>query len=203
MKNLFIKELKLCMHPLVFVILLTPFITFVDVYPHMLTYLYMTIGVFMISLKARENNDIEYSLTLPITRRDVVKARMTMVNFVQLISVVLTVAVAIFKARALQTLGGALIFMGVWNLVYFILYYKNPQKIGVPFTVSLLPALAVMVMDAVVMKMVPFLRDNLMTPDPENILAKLIFVIIGIAIYLGGNMLAYKISCRELERQDI
>ena len=97
-----------------------------------------------------------------------------MVNFVQPISVVLTVAVAIFKARALQTLGGALIFMGVWNLVYFILYYKNPQKIGVPFTVSLLPALAVMVMDAVVMKMVPFLRDNHMTPDPENIFDKLV-----------------------------
>ena len=60
MKNLLKKELKLCLHPLVFVILLTPFITFVDVYPHMLTYLYMTIGVFMISLKCRENNDILY-----------------------------------------------------------------------------------------------------------------------------------------------
>ncbi len=203
MKNLLKKELKLCLHPLVFVILLTPFITFVDVYPHMLTYLYMTIGVFMISLKCRENNDILYSLTLPITRKDVVKARIMMVNLIQLISVVLTTAVAIFKASALQTLAGALIFHGIWNLIYFSIYYRNPQKIGAAFTVSLIPALAVMVCDAVVLKMVPVLRDNLLTPDPANIIPKLLFLFVGVAVYIGGNLLTYKIGSRKFEKLDI
>lgn len=51
--------------------------------------------------------------------------------------------------------------------------------------------------------MIPFFRDVLDTPDPMNIGAKLIFLVISILVYLLLTYFAVKISVAEFEKQDI
>lgn len=203
MKNLMIKELRLCLHPLALVMLVAPLLVLIPGYPGMITYFYMTIGVFMISLKSRENNDMLYSLTLPVTRKQIVKSRMLMINAVELTQALIAAIIAIFCSKSLYTLASALLFFGIWNLVYFSLLYKIPTKVGISFAVSCIPTVALIICDMILFNAVPFLRENFLTPDPANIVPKLIFLLIGIVVYAVGNLLAYIIGNRQFEKQDL
>lgn len=58
-------------------------------------------------------------------------------------------------------------------------------------------------MDAVLTNTVPFVKDVLDTPDTKALMTKLIFLVIGIAIYAALTATICKKSIQNFEKQDL
>ena len=81
MKNLLYKEFKLVMHPVIFVFILAfPILAIFPNYPKFIAFIYIFTCypiVFIGANKGVSSNDVFYSLTLPVRRKDIVLARLS------------------------------------------------------------------------------------------------------------------------------
>ena len=69
------KEFRLCVHPAAWMMLALGALILTPNYPYAVSFFYMTLGIFFICLSSRENHDAAYTLTLPVSRRDMVRGR--------------------------------------------------------------------------------------------------------------------------------
>ena len=74
MKNLLYKELRLSLHPTMYLFLAMPAMLLIPSYPYYVAFMYTCLAVYFTFLFAREQNDIFYTAMLPIRKTDVVKA---------------------------------------------------------------------------------------------------------------------------------
>ena len=75
MKQLISKELRLCMHPAAIIFLILSAMVMIPNYPYLVAFFYTTLGIFFICLTGRENNDIYFSVCLPVEKTAIVTAR--------------------------------------------------------------------------------------------------------------------------------
>ena len=73
--KMLMKEWKLCMHPTGYIMLFCTALILVPGYPYGVSCFYMGLAIYFICLTARENHDASYTLTLPVSRADAVRAR--------------------------------------------------------------------------------------------------------------------------------
>ena len=95
------------------------------------------------------------------------------------------------------------IIYGVFNLTFFTAYYKNVAKVGISFLKSSIIVFLLIFVEIIATHAVPFVRDCLDTRDPNYLSAKLIFLVIGVLIYILFTYLAYIKSVKSFEKQDI
>ena len=74
LSKLLYKEFKLALHPAAVLFLLLSSMMLIPNYPMYVLFFYNTLGIFFICLSGRENHDFAYSLSLPIRKRDAVRA---------------------------------------------------------------------------------------------------------------------------------
>lgn len=63
---------------------------------------YTTLGIFFMCLSSRENHDLEYSLNLPVRKRDLVGARILTVCIFELLTIVATIPFAVLRCTILN-----------------------------------------------------------------------------------------------------
>lgn len=68
----------------------------------------------------------------------------------------------------LAFLGYCALLAGVFNLIFFPLYYRNPQKVGVPFLLAGAAQFLLIALLTAFRFTVPLFRDVLNLPDPAN-----------------------------------
>ena len=100
LSKLLYKEFKLALHPAAVLFLLLSSMMLIPNYPMYVLFFYNTLGIFFICLSGRENHDFAYSLSLPIRKRDAVRARIVFAVILQLAQCVLAVGF-MFVRRAL------------------------------------------------------------------------------------------------------
>jgi len=112
MKNLFFKEMKLSMHPLIWVfILLFPMMCLIPSYPLMVAFIYVCSCypiLFFGANKGQQSNDIYFSCLLPVKKKEIVKARILTVLLIQIVPLLIMIAlrplaVSAFENEVLQT----------------------------------------------------------------------------------------------------
>ena len=184
-------------------------------YPMYVLFFYNTLGIFFICLSGRENHDLAYSLSLPIRKRDAVRARIVFAVILQLAQCVLAVGF-MFARRALGLdaneagmdpnvafFGLSFIMLAVFNYVFFTGYFSQPDKVGRVFArASIVTFVYIGIAEACAFA-VPFFRDVLDTPDPENMGTKCIILAIGAVIYGFTSYMAYRISAKKFEVLDM
>lgn len=215
MGKLIKKEFGLAMHPTVAIMIVLSFIVVIPNYPYAITFFYMTLAIYFTCLNGRENNDIVYTLMLPIAKRDVVKARFLMCIILEMIQLAVLIPLSIVSATinpdgnaagmdanpALFGLG--LVMYGVFNLIFFTMYYKKVTKPGVPFFVAAILMFVIMFAEIVISITVPVYANVIDTPGMSNLSYKLIYLVVGIMIYVIFTMVAYKISVKRFLKQDL
>lgn len=166
-------------------------------------------------LSGRENNDIFYTMTLPVCKKDIVKSRFLFVVMIQLAQVL--TAIPFVYIRSLYALPGnqvgidanaaffglSFLMMGLFNLVFFTNYYKNTGKFGVAFGWGSLVKAVFMIIAEASVHVVPFMKNYLDTKDPNYIEYKLMVLVIGILFYSVLTLVAYKKSVRSFEAVDV
>ena len=128
------KEFALCMHPTCWLMPLLSALILTPGYPYGVSCFYVSLSIFFVCLTARENHDAAYTLTLPVSRADAVKARIlfcVILEIVQLalmgIFIVIKYAIGFMENPAGLDAGLALIGEGfllytIFNAVFFPVY---------------------------------------------------------------------------------
>lgn len=213
--KLFKKEIKLAMHPTALIFLSFSAMLLIPNYPYYTAFFYTALGIFFTCLTGRENNDILYSMLLPVKKTDIVKARFTYVIVLEILQLIVAIPFAILRstypAEILQNgvgtnanitlFGFVLIMLGLFNLVFFNNYYKNVLKVGSAFVKGATLIFSYMLIVEVLMHF-PFTiidKANSFTPN----LIQFIILGIGIVVYVLLTFLSYKKSQKSFEMLDI
>lgn len=215
MKNLLMKEFRLSMHPSTPLMLLLSAMVFIPNYPFVVIFFYTTMSVFFTCLSGRENRDIAYSLALPAAKRDIVRARIWFAVIAELAQLLIMLALIPLAQKVnpagnqggldanLALVGLGLVVYGVFNLVFFTLYYKDVHKVGMPFVVSGIVMLVLTALDIMSTYAVPFVRDVLDTPDFSHLGAKLAAVAVGAAVFVLLTLVSCRIGEKRFIAQDL
>lgn len=215
MKKLLKKEFTLALHPTTWLFVLLASMLLIPNYLYFVVFFYSCLGTFFITLAGRENNDITFSLLLPVEKRSIVKARILMISILELSQIGLAVPFVLLNQRLyaegnlagldanIALLGLGLVFFGIFNYVFFTSHYRDVRKVGKPFLYGCLAITVFMLAVEASVHAAPFVRDRIDSRDPQHMALKLAIVAAGLVIFLLLTLLSYRRSARAFEIQDL
>jgi hypothetical protein len=213
--NLLRKEFRLAMHPTAVIFLSFSVMLIIPNYPYYVTFFYTGLAVFFTCLTGRENNDIAYSASLPVRKVDIVRARFLFVVILELAQILLAVPFAILRQGMplpgnivgmdanIAFFGLSFLLLGLFNLAFFDIYYRDASKVGKAFVASSAVVLLFILVAESAVHIAPFFRDVLDTRDPENLGAKLAVLAIGAASFAALTLISYARSAASFEKMDL
>ncbi len=216
MKALLKKELRLCLHPTVYIFLGLTLMLLIPSYPYFIAFFYTTLSIFFSFQYCRENRDAEYTVLQPVRKRDAVYAKVLINVGIELVSILISVPIALVSVRinplgangAGMDLGAAfygLVFLefAVFNLVFFPAFYKTAYKLGKGFLLATLFALLVIGAAEAVIHIVPGLAEVMDTSAADKQPAQLPVLAAGIALYALFTWIGAKRAARSFEKVDL
>jgi len=214
LKNLLYKEFKLVLYPPFYLVLLLTMLILIPswVYFIAMSYIFFIVisNIFTLS---KTNNDITFSMMMPVKKTDIVKARLFSVSFIELLNIAAAVPCAIINNilyknnNALMNpniafFGFVFIMYGIFNLILFPTYYKTGYKLLWPLVGAMAGALGFAEGAEFFVLTVPVLKEALNSDNPDMLIWKLIALIGGILIFVLFNIIAFKLSVKRFNRLD-
>ena len=209
------KEFRLCMHPFCMISLLLSALVLVPGYPFGVCCFYTALGVFFVCLTARENHDAAYTLSLPVSRRDAVGARILFCACLEIAQLaVMGVFIVIRYAigsepnpagldAGLALIGEGFLIYTLFNMLFFPAYYRDINKPGSAFAIASVAVFVWIILEIVATYTVPFVRFKLDRPDPEYMGDKALFTLGALALYVSGTCLAAQKSTKKFAAVDL
>lgn len=212
-RNLLYKELRLAAHPSLYVFMAMGALVLIPAYPYGVVFFFGTLGIFQSCMFDRETRDIYYTALLPVRKRDVVKGKILLAVFTQLVQLALALPFAFLRTLYLRNgnpagieanaawYGFGLLIYGVFNLVFFTRFFKTAYKAGTAFLTALAPVvLAVAAMEAVVHFPGMGWLDSV---APADLVRQIPLLLVGAAVYAAATAAAYVISARRFEKVNL
>ena len=124
------KEFILCMHPTGYIMMLMAAFVLIPGYPYTVSCFYMGLAIYFICLTARENHDATYTLMLPVSRSDAVKARILFCALLEIADLILMGVFVLIKGAigsmpnpagldaGLALIGEGLIIFALFNMIF-------------------------------------------------------------------------------------
>ncbi len=215
MKNLLYKEFRLAIHPLFYpllllfgaLLLIPQWVFFIA-----LMYLFFIIVPNVFTM-GKAQNDMVFSVMLPVRKRDVVKARVVSIVLLELLQVLIAAFFAGLHVVLFSSLdnflldpnfaffGFALVMYAVFNVVFFPMFYRTAYKIGIPTVIASVAAILFAAGVEFALLFVPALRG--LFDGMGNIGAQIGALAGSIGLSVLINIAAYRISARRFERIDL
>ncbi len=217
MKDLLYKELKLARHPTLFIFPFLGTLLLIPAYPYYVAFAYTCLSIFFVFLKGNETKDILFTVSLPIRKRDAVKARFWFIAIIELFQILVAVPFAILSIAINPNGGGnvvgieanfaffGLVFLmyALFNAIYLPMFYRTAYKVGVPLCVAGAAITLYVVAAEVLVQFVPALKESLDTTDPSRMLAQLPILVAGVAVYALSYWWTYRRSATLFEKVDL
>lgn len=215
MRKLLMKEFRLALHPTVLIFWMLSAMLLIPNYPYYVITFYTALGLYFVCLTGRENHDIEYSLTLPVRKADLVKARFVFAVIVEMVQLLIAIPFACVRQKMplpgnlvgmdanLAFFGFALLLYGLFNRTFFAPFFRNPQKVGRVFAFTSIGVFVIICVLEAMAHAIPFVRDRLDTPDPAFLGEKLLVLAAGAFMYAVLTMWSYKKSKQNFETLDL
>ena len=215
MKNLMYKEFRLVVHPLYYLVALTGVLLLIPQWPYFIALMYFFfIAVPNIFAGGKASNDIGFSVMMPVRKRDVVMARMMVIVILELASIAVASVFAALNITLYQAqnflldpniafIGLVFVMYGLFNVVFFPMFYKTAYKIGLP----IITAVIATVLFATAAEM-----QNLLSPAAAGVLdgisgdalvRQLPVLAAGIAVFALLTWLACRVSVKRFEKVDL
>ena len=227
MKQLFYKEVKLCLPLQVPLFFLFAAMLLIPAYPYLVVCFFTCNSIFYMFNQSAANNDLLFTALLPVSKAQVVKARVRFVAAIQMIMFLLLIPM-IFVSHGLNPAGnpagtdGSLTFLAatlvlftVFNAVFIPAFYRDEHKAGKNFLISTVSVFVwivlwegFMIAAGAAGAQVPFfawVAENL-DAFPATDAAwrvQLIALAIGAAIYGAGTWLVARKAVRIFEQVDL
>jgi ABC-2 type transport system permease protein len=212
MRNLLCKEFGLTIHPLFFLMLLFGLLLMLPKWPFLIALMYLLwIAVPNIFALSKAQNDVLFTVTLPVRKRDVVKARVMSIVLLEILQILVAALFAVLHIKMYPPgnylldlnfafFGVALIMYGIFNIVFFPMFYKTAYKYGMP---SVFASIAVAIFATAIefaIQAVPALK---VLDGMDHIAIQLMTLVGGIIVFVLMNIMAYAISAKRFERVDL
>lgn len=217
MNNLIRKEFKLSAHILSYYFIAFGLMTFIPGYPILLGVFFSCQGIFQSFQSYRESNDIAYSILLPVTKKDIVKAKFIFACTIELSTFLLMLIITFIRMTLFKDadiyvnnplltanlvfLGFALTLFGLFNILFVRGYFKTGYYFGKPF-ISFCIACFIVIGLAEALRYFPGL-DVLNSFGFENIEVQLLGLAAGIALYSLFTYIGFKCSVKSFEEIDL
>ena len=154
MKNLLSKEIRLAASPLAWLFLVFGVMALIPRYPILVCAFFICFGIFQSFQSGRENNDILYTVLLPVRKTDAVKAKYAFTVLIQMLGFGIA---AVATGVRMVLLGEAtpyvtnpmmnanqaflaymLLIFALFNVVFLGGFFKTAYKFGKPFVLFLI-----------------------------------------------------------------
>jgi len=212
MKNLLYKEFHLAIHPLFYLILLFGALLLIPQWIFFLAMMYFFfILVPNVFTMGKAQNDIMFSVLLPVPKRDVVKARVMSIVLLEVLQIVVAAIFGVIHMRVYSVknflmdpnfafFGFTFMMYALFNIVFFPMFYKTADKVGIPTIVANIVAILFASAVEFGVLLVPALKE---LDGMWNVGAQLWILAGGIVLFVLANIAAYRISARRFERVDL
>ena len=213
MYNLLRKELRLAAHPSLYVFMAMGALVLIPAYPYGVVFFFGTLGIFQSAMFDRETRDIYYTALLPVRKRDVVRGKLLLAVFAQLVQLALSLPFAFLRTLYLHQgnpagieanaayYGFGLMLYGAFNLVFFTRFYRTAYQAGTSFLIALLPlTLGIAAMEAAVHFPGMGWLDSVAGPD---LVRQFPVLLLGVLVYIASNLLACRLGERNFSRVDL
>lgn len=209
------KEWKLVMMPVPLLFLLLSALVLVPNYPYYVTFFYTTLGIFLMMQSARENRDLYYMALLPVTKREMVRARFLLVLSVEALQVLVCVPFMLLRASYgsvknavgieanVAFLGLSLVLLGLFNRIFFPMHYKNAYDLGKPFVVASVVEFFYIVLAEVCDHVIPYMKTVCESYALRDQLRQWPVLLGGAAVFALLTMAAERSSVRRFEQVDL
>jgi hypothetical protein len=217
MKNLLYKEFKLAANPTIYIFLCFGAMLLIPAYPYYVAFIYTCLAIFFTFIYGRESKDVFYTVSLPINKKDAVKARCLMITIVELAEIIIAVPFAVIGVNInpspqgnltgieanVAFFGFVFIMYAIFNIIFIPMFYKTAYKAGISMLwAGTAVAVYIVAVEAAV-QAIPFLKANLDTTEPAMMIKQLPILIAGIGIFALTMLIAYKKAAKRFEAVDL
>ena len=205
MMTLFKKEWKLVMMPVPLLFLLLSALVLVPSYPYYVTFFYNALGIFLMLQAARENRDVYYMALLPVTKRVTLQLLQiaACIPFMLLRRSYAQINNPVGIEANLAFLGFGFVLMGLFNLTFLPMHYKNGYDLGKPFVVSSVVLFLAIVLLETLDHVVPYMKTVCESYAPADLVRQLPVLLGGVAVYALVTYLAFRTSAARFEQVDL
>lgn len=219
MKNFLNKEIKLCLAPINYIYLSFAVMTIIPAYPRYVPFFFFCVSILHLFNNSMLNKDLEYSMILPITKKEIVKSRCLIVAVYELIGGLITIPFSFLFTLIMPSgnvsgiegnvafYGLIMVLMTLFNFVFFTSFYKKAFKPGLPFIKGAIVfwigyfALEFPIWTKDVFGIEFFqMMDK---TDAVSQIRQLPILAAGFIIFILGWFLTYKISAKRFEKVDL
>lgn len=210
MKHLIYKEFRLASHPTLYLFAVFGIMLLIPSYPYYIAFFYACLSLFFCFLTGRENRDIFYSMTLPISKKEVVKGKCMLVMTAQIVQILFAVPFAILRVKLIEQnnevgievnpafFGFVFLMFTLFNAVFLIKFFKTGYQVGIAFLLgAAVITIFIIVMEVIIR--VPNFSDFLDTKDSNKMIKQIPILIIGILVYFIGMAITYKKAAKHFE----
>ena len=213
MKNLLYKEFRLTINPMFFLVPLLGVLILIPQWPYFVALMYcFFITVPNVFMSGKAQNDIGFSVMLPVRKRDVVRSRILAVIGLELLHILVAAVFAAINAAIYKNgnflldanvafFGFSFVMFAVFNIIFFPMFYKTADKVGLPTVVALTAAIVFAAAVEMYVLLVPAAAAVL--DGTQHTLLQLPVLLGGILVFVLLGALAIRLSANRFEKIDL
>ncbi|UQZ36943.1 hypothetical protein C2I18_27465 [Paenibacillus sp. PK3_47] len=217
MYNLLLKELKLGVSPFFYVLpFLTGALMLIPGWIYFIVILYfgfITIPNMFGGYKSQ--NDLMFTGMLPVSKKDIVKARITFVVILEFLHLVIAIIYGFITVRLYPDLdyiffaptfgfwGLCLVMLAVFNMIFFPMYYKTAYNYGAATIVSVTSASLFAIAAEWLSIQNPAVHELFKGNGADNLAVQLCILLIGFGIFAIFTIFAYHIANKRFVKVEI
>ncbi len=212
MRNLLYKEFRLSVHPFYFVLpVIMGALMLIPQWLYFLVPLYFCfISLPNLMAMYKSNNDIAFSVILPVAKRDIVRGRITAFVLLELMHVAWAAVFAMIH-RSIYSVenfsfnlniaffGITLILFGIVNIVIFPIFYRTAYRFGFAVIAANIAAL----LFAASAELLVVFSERARILMEQRLDTQLITLAAGIALFSILTVVSYRISANRFEQVDV
>jgi len=216
-RDLLVKEFRLAKHPTLFIFPFLGLMLMIPAYPYFVAFIYTCLSVFFIFLQGRENRDILFTVSLPVNKRDVVKARCCFIAIIEVFEILFAIPFAIIGIQInpnpegnlvgleanVAFFGFVFILYALFNIIFLPIFYKTAYRAGIALLIASAAISLYIVAIEGSIQFIPSLKAFLDTTAPAAQIAQLPILAAGIVIFAGFTYLAFRMSASRFAKVDL
>ena len=216
MRNLLYKEFKLSIH--VF-FLLMPILTGALFLIPQWVFLVALMYFFFVTVPNVYNtynsqNDLGFTLMMPVRKCDIVKAKIGSVAILELMHIVVGAVFAVANILIYRTgnfvldlnlafFGTAFMMFGIFNLFFFPRYFRTAYFYGIPLFIAMMAAIVFAAAVELLVIFSPVFAALMEGAESTQRLFQLVWLLGGIGVFAVTNYAAYKLSAARFDKIDL
>lgn len=217
MYNLLLKELKLSVHPFFYVLpFLTGALMLIPGWLYFLVILYFCfITVPNVFAGYKTQNDLMFTSMMPVTKKDMVKAKISFIVILELLHVVVALIYGLISVRLYPDLtyyffapslgfwGLCFVMLAIFNIIFITIYYKTAYKYGAAAIASISAAILFAGGAEWLGIQNSFVNELFKGTGADNWVTQLSILIAGIVIFAIFTIIAYSIAHKRFEKVEM